>query len=157
MGKSAGRLILAGHLAEVVSKQASEVLRISALPRASALLSDLRELFRILLRKSFCLRPLMASEYPSTKGGIVTEALNVDHLRQNMERIYRDWDKALSENDAEGLLQLYAKDAVIESPLIPHLMAKRKASAGVISRCGHSLKRWRSGNRAFGNTTGQDI
>ena len=56
----------------------------------------------------------------------MTEALNVDHLRQNMERIYRDWDKALSENDAEGLLQLYAKDAVIESPLIPHLMGKEE-------------------------------
>ena len=56
----------------------------------------------------------------------MTEALNVDHLRQNMERIYRDWDKALSEKDAEGLLQLYAKDAVIESPLIPHLMGKEE-------------------------------
>jgi len=45
-----------------------------------------------------------------------------------MERIYRDWDKALSENDAESLLQLYANDAVIESPLIPHLMGTKEGA-----------------------------
>jgi ketosteroid isomerase-like protein len=39
-----------------------------------------------------------------------------------VERIYRDWDKALSENDVERLLAIYAPDATIESPLIPHLM-----------------------------------
>jgi ketosteroid isomerase-like protein len=39
-----------------------------------------------------------------------------------VERIYHDWDKALSENDVEGLLAIYAPDATIESPLIPHLM-----------------------------------
>jgi ketosteroid isomerase-like protein len=38
-----------------------------------------------------------------------------------VERIYRDWDKALSENDVERLLAIYAPDATIESPLIPHL------------------------------------
>lgn len=44
----------------------------------------------------------------------------------NMDRIYRDWDRALSENDAEALLNLYADDAIIESPLIPHLMDKEE-------------------------------
>jgi hypothetical protein len=34
--------------------------------------------------------------------------------------IYHDWDKALSENDAQGLLKLYA----IESALIPHLLGR---------------------------------
>jgi hypothetical protein len=43
-----------------------------------------------------------------------------------MDRIYQDWDKALSENDAEGLLKLYAQDALIESPLIPHLLGKEE-------------------------------
>ena len=50
--------------------------------------------------------------------------LSSEQRKTNMDRIYHDWDKALSENDAEGLLKLYAKDAAIESPLIPHLMAK---------------------------------
>ncbi|MCH9620322.1 MAG: hypothetical protein SP4CHLAM17_12760 [Chlamydiales bacterium] len=39
-----------------------------------------------------------------------------------MERIYKEWDKALSNNDVEGLLSLYSSDATIESPLIPYLM-----------------------------------
>jgi len=51
-------------------------------------------------------------------------ALSVEQIRKNMDRMYHDWDKALSENDAEALLKLYAKDAAIESPLIPHLLGK---------------------------------
>ncbi len=47
---------------------------------------------------------------------------NTERLKANMDRIYFAWDKALSENDAEGLLECYAQDAIIESPLIPHLM-----------------------------------
>lgn len=43
-----------------------------------------------------------------------------------IERIYYEWDKALSENDAKALLELYAQDAVIESPLIPHLLGKKE-------------------------------
>jgi hypothetical protein len=66
------------------------------------------------------------NEHQKNEGGIVTQAVNTERLRRNMERIYHDWDKALSENDAEALLQLYAKDAVIESPLIPHLMGKKE-------------------------------
>lgn len=42
------------------------------------------------------------------------------------ERIYYEWDKALSRNDANALLELYAPDAVIESPLIPHLLGKNE-------------------------------
>jgi hypothetical protein len=42
-----------------------------------------------------------------------------------VERIYYEWDKALSENDAHALLELYAPDAAIESPLIPHLLGKK--------------------------------
>ncbi|HZP06125.1 MAG TPA: nuclear transport factor 2 family protein [Terracidiphilus sp.] len=49
-----------------------------------------------------------------------------EDTRTKLERIYREWDQALSHNDAEGLLQLYAGDAVIESPLIPHLMGKQE-------------------------------
>ena len=56
----------------------------------------------------------------------MTRTVNADQPRQNMERIYHDWDKALSEKDADALLALYAKDAVIESPLIPHLIDKEE-------------------------------
>ena len=41
---------------------------------------------------------------------------------EDVERIYRKWDEALAKNDAGGLLALYAPDAVLESPLVPHLM-----------------------------------
>jgi hypothetical protein len=39
-----------------------------------------------------------------------------------IERIYREWDERLSKNDAEGVVALYAPDALFESPLVPHLM-----------------------------------
>jgi hypothetical protein len=41
-----------------------------------------------------------------------------------IERIYREWDRALAANDATALLEMYAPDAILESPLIPHLMHK---------------------------------
>jgi ketosteroid isomerase-like protein len=43
-------------------------------------------------------------------------------LAATAERIYREWDEALSSNDVERLTALYAPDAVLESPLIPHLL-----------------------------------
>jgi hypothetical protein len=36
--------------------------------------------------------------------------------------MYFAWDEALSRNDAEALLALYAPDAHFESPLVPHLL-----------------------------------
>ncbi|EKD53962.1 MAG: hypothetical protein ACD_60C00137G0026 [uncultured bacterium] len=45
-----------------------------------------------------------------------------EKLKSVAEKIYHLWDKALSNNDVEGLLSLYAVDATIESPLIPHLL-----------------------------------
>lgn len=53
-------------------------------------------------------------------------AASNEQLKKHMDRIYHDWDKALSENDAENLLKLYAKDGVIESPLISHLLGKEE-------------------------------
>jgi hypothetical protein len=38
------------------------------------------------------------------------------------ERIYCDWDAALSNNDVSGLIALYAPDATLESPLVPRLL-----------------------------------
>lgn len=43
-----------------------------------------------------------------------------------IERVYYEWDQALSKNDANALLQLYAPDAVFESPLVPHLLNKQE-------------------------------
>lgn len=36
--------------------------------------------------------------------------------------IYHEWDAALSENDTDRIMLLYHHDAVLESPLVPHLM-----------------------------------
>ena len=38
------------------------------------------------------------------------------------EQIYHAWDAALGRKDLEGALSLYAEDAVLESPLIRHLL-----------------------------------
>ncbi len=46
--------------------------------------------------------------------------------RDNIERIYREWDKALSDNDPEALLALYARDATLESALIPYLLKQER-------------------------------
>ena len=39
-----------------------------------------------------------------------------------VERMYFAWDDALSHNDADALLALYAEDAWFESPPVPHLL-----------------------------------
>jgi hypothetical protein len=36
--------------------------------------------------------------------------------------MYFAWDRALSENDGDGLLALYAENCVFESPLVPYLL-----------------------------------
>jgi ketosteroid isomerase-like protein len=45
-----------------------------------------------------------------------------DETRQEIDRIYHTWDRMLAERDVEGALALYAPDATLESPLIPHLL-----------------------------------
>ncbi|MCB1135307.1 MAG: nuclear transport factor 2 family protein, partial [Chlamydiia bacterium] len=54
----------------------------------------------------------------------------------DMERIYQEWDRALSANDMDASLALYAPDASIESPLIPYLT---NSESGVIT--GHDAIR----------------
>jgi ketosteroid isomerase-like protein len=46
-----------------------------------------------------------------------------------IERIYREWDEHLSNGNAEGLVALYAPDATLESPLVPHLL---KTEHGIV-------------------------
>lgn len=40
--------------------------------------------------------------------------------KEVIEHIYHEWDDAISRLDVEKLLTLYADDAILESPLIPH-------------------------------------
>jgi SnoaL-like domain len=47
---------------------------------------------------------------------------NLQILKETAEKIHHEWDTALAKNDVEALLKLYAPDAIIESPLIPHLL-----------------------------------
>jgi len=44
----------------------------------------------------------------------------------DIQRIYVQWDEALSANDPERLLALYAPDAILESPLVTHLLGKEE-------------------------------
>lgn len=43
-----------------------------------------------------------------------------------VDRIYHLWDEALARSDANALLELYAPDAILESPLISHLLGTEK-------------------------------
>lgn len=42
--------------------------------------------------------------------------------KNDIERIYYEWDAALANNDVDTLMSLYVTTAVLESPLVPHLM-----------------------------------
>jgi hypothetical protein len=63
--------------------------------------------------------------------GSNTNALNPELSNEKIERIYYDWHATLArleelpperlDDGVEGLLALYAQDAILESPLIPHL------------------------------------
>jgi len=46
----------------------------------------------------------------------------IEHPHADVDKIYHQWDDALSRNDMDALLALYTPDAVLESPLIPHLL-----------------------------------
>jgi hypothetical protein len=49
--------------------------------------------------------------------------MNKNDDQKNAERIYHAWNQALANNDIEALLALYTPDAIVESPLIPHLLS----------------------------------
>ena len=49
--------------------------------------------------------------------------------KPDAERIYHDWDEALSRKDVEAAMALYARDCVLESPLVCHLL---KSEVGVV-------------------------
>jgi hypothetical protein len=43
-------------------------------------------------------------------------------FRNDGERIYVLWDRYARDRDVEGLLSLYAEDAILETPLIPAIL-----------------------------------
>lgn len=46
----------------------------------------------------------------------------IETLEQAAERIYHAWDSAWAANDIKAFLALYTDDAIIESPLVTHLL-----------------------------------
>lgn len=66
------------------------------------------------------------------------QATRVKASNSDIERIYHDWDEALAKNDAAAILKLYAPDATLESPLVPHLLGTEKG----ICRGREELKRF---------------
>lgn len=47
------------------------------------------------------------------------------------ERVYHAWNEALFGNDMAALLALYAPNATIESPVIPHLLGLERPIYGI--------------------------
>ncbi|WP_225766926.1 nuclear transport factor 2 family protein [Inquilinus sp. Marseille-Q2685] len=45
-------------------------------------------------------------------------------LEGMLEHVYREWDRAWSEDDLGAMIALYAPDAVLESPLVAHLLGR---------------------------------
>jgi hypothetical protein len=44
-----------------------------------------------------------------------------DETTKAVERVYREWDRTWSDDDLDAMVALYAPDAILESPLVPHL------------------------------------
>jgi hypothetical protein len=60
---------------------------------------------------------------PMTKS---SNTIGAKSPKEMIERIYHDWDKALSDNDPNALLALYAPDATLESPVVAHLLHQER-------------------------------
>jgi len=86
----------------------------------------------------------------------MTATVNPSKRKAHMDRIYQEWDKALSENDADALLKMYAKDAAIESPLIPHLLNKTEGVCRGHDEMRPFFQAVATRTRRFANTTGPD-
>ena len=55
----------------------------------------------------------------------LTTATNIEAI-QAAERIYHAWDEALGRKDLDGAMRLYAPDAILESPLVRHLLGSEE-------------------------------
>lgn len=50
----------------------------------------------------------------------------ISELKEIAEKVHNAWNTAWSNNDIDALLDLYADNAVIESPLIPYLLKQER-------------------------------
>src|SRR5450631_1197596 len=57
------------------------------------------------------------------------QSLRDDFLR-DCERIHREWDRCAKSLDTDGLIALYARDAILETPLVPTIFEGR---SGILS------------------------
>jgi len=49
------------------------------------------------------------------------DTIDIEAIRA-AERIYHEWDDALGRKDIDAAMRLYARDIVLESPLVRHLL-----------------------------------
>jgi ketosteroid isomerase-like protein len=77
---------------------------------------------------------------------MLPHSLTPEYSNDAVERMYVEWDAALSSNDPERLLACYAANAVLESPLVPHLMGTDDGPCRGHEQLRESFTSWRSGN-----------
>lgn len=73
-----------------------------------------------------------------------------------IERIYREWNDALARLDVEKLLSLYAPEATLESPLVPHLLKTKDGvcrGRGELRKLFEELARTQPTTRKFYRTS----
>jgi SnoaL-like domain len=79
----------------------------------------------------------------------VETPMSLTTMKEDAERVYRDWDDALGRKDVEAAIALYAPDCVLESPLVSHLLnAERGVVEGrekLFARAPPARKRHREG------------
>jgi ketosteroid isomerase-like protein len=62
---------------------------------------------------------------PSTPYPAQREERNMNDEVMTVEEVIRAFDTAWSRNDVEGVVALFAEDATLESPLVPHLLDRK--------------------------------
>ena len=77
--------------------------------------------------------------------------------RTDIERVYHEWDAALSKNDMTALLSLYAPSAELESPLVSHLLEREDGVCRGREEPGGSSKSSPPESRKSGDSIGKAI
>lgn len=80
----------------------------------------MRESVEILTPRSR--RVFSCAESGDWKAQVMSDTQPATPFLADCARIYRDWDACAKSVDTEGLLALYAPDAVLETPLIPAIL-----------------------------------
>ncbi|MDR6289565.1 hypothetical protein E9232_002080 [Inquilinus ginsengisoli] len=77
-----------------------------------------------------------------------------DEFGRAVERVYREWDRAWSEDDLDAMIALYVPDAVLESPLVAYLLGNKTGGEPRSRRCSRGQPR---GSLAGGPSTARAI